>query len=619
MPEVKSPYNFVPLNDKVAIPKWGNRVSQDIPFEEGLSGKIKLSIEAKTPIFVRGEELVGNDNKPYFDFFKLHDTYCIPGTSIKGELASVMEIMTFGKLKQYNDERFRVRDMADRANLVGQSEKCGFLIKTTNGYAIQDCGKPVLISHSSLRAQLGFEIYGLKTLKDKYEAYGKRNLSVNVDYIEKKDRGYTYLQGSININSKKQGVLVFTNAIDNKRNEFVFLKTDKTYEMDVDKDVFDNFAFTYFEDSESIAGQYWKEKWNKSQPIPVFYKLNKNEEVQSMGLTQLYKLSYKNQISNLIPECHDKNGEKDFVDLIFGNIDEESETQKGSLKGRVSIEAATAKGTPKHYGKKPLEIILGEPKASFYPYYIRQEVDSKHIIAGNYKTYNSDKAEIAGRKRYAIKNELDLEMIQVKEEQKNVCTSIHPLDAGTVFETTLHFHNLLPVELGALLSSITFHNNADICKHSLGMAKPFGMGHVDIEMYVNGISEDDTIKYMKIFESYMNRKLNTSWCKTDQITELFTIATPVALQAKLRYLVLNPPKIDEFKALKIGKNQENNRIEKKALPKYSKFMNFKTECKSLLAPGEDINVNFKVLSDIARDAFNKHLNDKKAELLQKFE
>jgi len=53
MPEVKAPYNFVPLNEKVFFPDWADLVSHDIPFKNGLSGKIELEITAETPIFIR--------------------------------------------------------------------------------------------------------------------------------------------------------------------------------------------------------------------------------------------------------------------------------------------------------------------------------------------------------------------------------------------------------------------------------------------------------------------------------------------------------------------------------------------------------------------------------------
>ena len=49
---IKAPFNFVPLNESPYLPKWADQISQDIPFEDGLLGKLKLRINAETPIFV---------------------------------------------------------------------------------------------------------------------------------------------------------------------------------------------------------------------------------------------------------------------------------------------------------------------------------------------------------------------------------------------------------------------------------------------------------------------------------------------------------------------------------------------------------------------------------------
>lgn len=46
---IKAPYNFVPLENKAFYPSWTNHISQDIPFEDGVSGSIEYTIEAKTP------------------------------------------------------------------------------------------------------------------------------------------------------------------------------------------------------------------------------------------------------------------------------------------------------------------------------------------------------------------------------------------------------------------------------------------------------------------------------------------------------------------------------------------------------------------------------------------
>ena len=50
---ITAPFNFVPLNDKVFFPDWAEKINHDIPFEDGESGLIDITIIAKSPIFVR--------------------------------------------------------------------------------------------------------------------------------------------------------------------------------------------------------------------------------------------------------------------------------------------------------------------------------------------------------------------------------------------------------------------------------------------------------------------------------------------------------------------------------------------------------------------------------------
>ena len=54
---IKSPFNFVPLNSQVFFPDWADEISQDIPFSDGVSGTIALSISADSPIYIRNGQL----------------------------------------------------------------------------------------------------------------------------------------------------------------------------------------------------------------------------------------------------------------------------------------------------------------------------------------------------------------------------------------------------------------------------------------------------------------------------------------------------------------------------------------------------------------------------------
>lgn len=105
---IHAPYGFVPLNSNVYRPDWGHAVSQDWPFEDGISGTIDIAITAHTPIFVRGahdaaEFFRGPDGQP-----------AVPGSSVRGLLRNTVEIASFGWMKRVNDHRYGVRDLQNQ-------------------------------------------------------------------------------------------------------------------------------------------------------------------------------------------------------------------------------------------------------------------------------------------------------------------------------------------------------------------------------------------------------------------------------------------------------------------------------------------------------------------------
>lgn len=111
---IPSPYNFVPLSDRVFFPVWGKRVSIDVPFSDAISGSFEVEVEAMTPLYVRA----GGDQKDDLEFFRVtaDGDYAIPGTSFKGMVRNVLEIASFGNITHgTEDSRLAVR--------IGRSKK----------------------------------------------------------------------------------------------------------------------------------------------------------------------------------------------------------------------------------------------------------------------------------------------------------------------------------------------------------------------------------------------------------------------------------------------------------------------------------------------------------------
>lgn len=126
-----APYNFIPLNKKVI--KSEPLPSFNTYHSDRYTGYIDLEIEAVTPLYIRDtlndreieqkikrdEELKQGMKKEPFanpDFFSPGNQIRIPGSSLRGMIRTLVEIVSFGKFVNFDSERrFFYRALADRS------------------------------------------------------------------------------------------------------------------------------------------------------------------------------------------------------------------------------------------------------------------------------------------------------------------------------------------------------------------------------------------------------------------------------------------------------------------------------------------------------------------------
>jgi hypothetical protein len=114
-----------------------------------------------------------------------------------------------------------------------------------------------------------------------------------------------------------------------------------------------------------------------------------------------------------------------------------------------------------------------------------------------------------------------------------------PLNEGAKFKGKIRFHNLRKVEIGALLSALTFHNHNDKVYHSLGYAKPFGYGKVKLDVLGSKDLKYSFNEYLEAFETEM-RIFNPNW----DLTSLLQMA----IEKDDKLLVY--PELKEFQEMK---------------------------------------------------------------------
>lgn len=202
----------------------------------------------------------------------------------------------------------------------------------------------------------------------------------------------------------------------------------------------------------------------------------------------------------------------DLTQAIFGYTDKDT---KEALKGRVYFSHFPALGNPKELDLRGE--ILGTPRASYYPNYIKQQYGKK------LKSYMDAGFEIAGRKRYPVHKDIKAPNTNQEKSSENVKSFFEPLDKGTKFSGKVRFHNLKKAEIGALISAITFHNTKNTF-HNLGFAKPYGYGKCTIE--ITNLSQDEIREYLAAFEKEILKQI-PYWGdleKNDSLKELLAMA-----------------------------------------------------------------------------------------------
>ncbi len=593
MTHVKSPYNFVPAPRESEVFKcdWADQVCHDIPFEDGESGEIELMLRAETPIFVRNGHAEGKDTSEFSHVVvNGKKKYFIPATSLKGMLRNVLEIMTQSRMKLVDDDRHAVRQiMITKGTVIVEGYsltegdekkniKAGYLVEKDTKYYIYSCGKPMKIRYTDLDDVLGTDFgeqfdkpvlksemdkkFANRTGKYKYEKVinGKslehKFVIHPLDDVDKNGKEY---QKSWVSEFQPLSYVLFANSSDDdffygrivcvgqasnysvstaRKGEYVFrgkredVITDEKVKIEVPEKVMETFLFINRHNlhDELDDWKYWKNKLKEG--VPVFYRSrqeNGKEVVKDFGLTFMYKEPVKYSVKECLKYEEDDN---DFAELLFGYT-----SKKQSLKGRVVFSHAFLTTNINDAEMKELTAAFAGPKSSYVPFYLKQNGNGK---THKFNTYNSNPV-LRGYKRYPIHKYI--KKLPTGSDARSTC--LKPLPKDSIFSLKIRFFNLKKVEIGALLSAITFHGSNDELYHSLGAAKPFGYGKMkilDVNIktlnYENGGWEEKVVKdYLGAFECEMKTKM-PDWNSSEFIRELTAMSKEQKDDALLEYMEL---------------------------------------------------------------------------------
>lgn len=530
-----NPYSFVPLSEHVFNYTKDEKAqflyANDIPFEDGLSGKITVEFEAKSPFCVKSQDKENcNINRKFF----------IPSTSIKGMIRSVYEIITLSNIRnQSENSRFSMRDLTSKDyELKSDKPKGGFLFLLNGNYYIIP-GDHWQMTYKEIEDEEGVNVKYGKSAEAKY-----RLLKNGYIFPTEDDRIHYW---------------VFSGFMNNKKHEYDFalpLSINPENLVPIKEKELKDFLFIHEQENKNETWAFWKKEMRNFNSIedlkkakykglaPCFYRIKEENGhicVKDLGFTNLYRMPYQNKVHDCLPIQH-KEENFDMAQALFGytQADRKDKSEK-SLRGRIRfsnafIENAEIEG--EH------TFILGSPKPTFYPFYLKQE-------RGRKITFAAQKPIISGWKRYLLHKEA-----QEGNGQKKDCeSSFVALKAGATFKTDIYIHNLHPYELGALLAALTFCNHNE-CYHSLGYAKPFGYGKMKLTNIqfnlVQNKEKSHDLKQETLINEFKKKVVENTRISVDSYNRY--ISTLIRI-ASGNYPIHNIgyPELKDFKEIKTGR------------------------------------------------------------------
>jgi CRISPR-associated protein (TIGR03986 family) len=415
----KAPYNFVPLND-VTVPSEcipGKDFSFNKYYEGRFTGYIELNIKTETPLYIRDtltiDEMKEKDkiekadkNKKYINpnFFSPANRNRIPGSSFRGLIRMMVEIMSYSKM-QFIDhkKKYHFRSFADKSldlrhdysdcmmagndtNGYYQQVKAGYLTKIGMTYKIKPAkevtvgGKlqyarveeSLVLSNrvltngmSANNYKMGFKAVDFLSDPTNTHRHSKKLYYAKVTGISDKDAG--------TLTNPLKGALVFSGKMPGrprgKHMHWVIAEADSSAEPL-------KFADAVIENYRNDASRNVHEgaellkQCKPGSDVPCFY-IEENNKVISFGHTGLFRLAYKKSIEEFLPQSHCNPDSLDIVEAIFGN--------EKNFAGRVFFEDAFLDENQKQFLlDESVPKILSTPKPTTFQHYLVQHQTVTH-------------------------------------------------------------------------------------------------------------------------------------------------------------------------------------------------------------------------------------------------
>jgi len=577
----RAPYNFVRLPEKI--------VTVDLPPRQdvysGYTGFVTCEMITRAPTYIRGmatPELVKKLNQMaqaeaerksenrrltpeekrrkdeqerqikelQAPFFGLDGQSFIPGSSIRGMIRSIVEIITYSKVRWVGGEpTFSFRAVAAqnddplkgpyRAIMGGNSAnvRAGYLHRKGDNWVIAPARLPAELRMSEKGGYLKVKEYVLQNALPGYielndPDYRLQYIPVSFDVEERKDKNnkpytaVTRIAPSAARLRYKGTVVCSGNMLETgrgaqrtrRKNQALVLEEIAGKEIPISKQAVEDYKLSLTSFQKEELSDWGGGEWGCLRDgAPVFFVwTGREKEVVYFGHSPNFRVPVR------LPGMDHASNPLDFVpvdlradelidcaDAMFGWTPESGGTRKDSCAGRVFFSDAEllTKDANLWYSPQPIAPhVLSGPKATTFQHYLVQDrnlghdADFKDTLA-HYGTPRTE-TQIRGRKHYWHKGSApDIEANAKELQHESQLSRIRPLKPGVRFAFTIHFDNLRDYELGALLWALQPRSSAgENYVHKIGMGKPLGMGAVQIDHVNLKLTDRIAQRYMRLFD-----------------------------------------------------------------------------------------------------------------------
>jgi CRISPR-associated protein (TIGR03986 family) len=518
-----APYNFVPMPDK---PVYAELDQQGIPQPHCVydsqrhTGYFDVQLTTETPLFIRGmlkvgetegEEKLGDEMRNNDRAFSIDGTRpAIPGSSLRGMLRTIVEIITYSKMHFVGDTKLVYRSVFGNDSLA----------RDYRSMVVDEIGSkhfryPTQLMHGGYlqrgTSQSGWVIQPAK------EHEGQSFVLVDTDAIERIGISTSNYQKTHQVYVLPVARTTHHSGRERGHDRGLRLEVAKT--SDINKQP----ATGYESATLVISGEAPQRHWygaiynpsDEAKPIPIsqqmwddykvdsemqrgietrkiregdalYYLLDESGRLIFWGPTMFFRMPYRFSIGQMMkPSLRKSNPNIDYAEAMFGYVSEQDETREPTAyAGRISVTSAfVAEELDNYYDDTIVPRILGSPKPTTFQHYLEQP-NGEQTPTHQLRHYGDD-TKIRGHKLYWRRMIESLAPVKEPDNSKTPETStqhtrIKPVCKGVRFKFRVYFENLSDIELGALIWAINLGKDPD-ARHQLGMGKPLGLGVVKLE------------------------------------------------------------------------------------------------------------------------------------------